>query len=686
MKDRKILLSKKGDIEMRKIFLPTLKKIEIINFSLYRTDITYEFIEGVNLIIGGNGVGKTTFVNLIKYGLLGLYKKGLDTKTYMEERRDKRTPFVKPNDYFKNRMSEDYEKRNDARVVLSFYINDTYFRVTRGLYDVGIFEVFVSENGQGYFLDGLVIRQDKYDRLEPDERRKYLQYNYEELVAERANFGSFDDMIFFVNDILYFDEDRETILWNTSIQGDLSSKYLNDLELDEEYQESKRKSKYHDSIARHKSEDIRAIKRITDSVDIDKESTKDIEVVKKISQIRKDIDRISKKLENLQKSRKLSEGKIKVLSGNKVNRGKELKDIEDKMGQIELRVYQDIWKRLNPDYQLFLENIKSLCMCPLCNNELDTNFQKTLISKDSNCILCNNQIKIIEEDNSELKDLKLFHEQKLRELRTIESELFNEENNLEHCDKDYNKIKRDLFEKQRNLRDLEHSIIENNEENKDNLESITYRTMLNELERLEEDKKENQELSKKYSEVSKSILRELEENLKNVTKDLSSIFTDFAEDFLGFESKLTYDDLYNEGVKRFIPFIKGKERMDPEELSESQRFFIDQAFRMSLLSFFYTTPAFFICETPDSSLDISYEANAAEIYLKYLNKPNSLIITSNLNNSEFLENIITGSNKINYINLLEYGKPSIIQVKNSKLNEISKEIEESIHDKQKKNT
>ena len=54
-------------MEDHKVYLPILKKIRIINYSLYREDIDYEFIEGLNLIVGGNGVGKTTFINILKW-------------------------------------------------------------------------------------------------------------------------------------------------------------------------------------------------------------------------------------------------------------------------------------------------------------------------------------------------------------------------------------------------------------------------------------------------------------------------------------------------------------------------------------------------------------------------------------------------------------------------------------------
>ena len=58
---------------MNSIYLPELIKIKISDFSLYKEDIEYNFVKGVNLIIGGNGVGKTTFINIIKYSLVGGY-------------------------------------------------------------------------------------------------------------------------------------------------------------------------------------------------------------------------------------------------------------------------------------------------------------------------------------------------------------------------------------------------------------------------------------------------------------------------------------------------------------------------------------------------------------------------------------------------------------------------------------
>ena len=72
----------------RTIYLPELQRIHIKNFTLYPNglDYTFDFIKGVNLVLGGNGMGKTTFVNLIKYAIIGNYKNRFDfRRTYLDK-------------------------------------------------------------------------------------------------------------------------------------------------------------------------------------------------------------------------------------------------------------------------------------------------------------------------------------------------------------------------------------------------------------------------------------------------------------------------------------------------------------------------------------------------------------------------------------------------------------------------
>ncbi|WP_391571346.1 AAA family ATPase [Cohnella sp.] len=663
---------------MNNIYLPDLKNIEIKNYSLYQKDIYHTFIHGVNLIIGGNGVGKTTFINLIRYGLIGLYKKDLDVRTYRGEKRLGRLQYSM--DYFRNRMLDEYEKNKEAEVTLTFKINTATFKVTRGLYDIVLKRVEVLEdNGCFTVLKGELLRQDRYERLTEDEKVNYLQNIYEQEVSTRANINDFNDLIFFVNQVLFFDEDRKTIVWEPIVQERLSSKYFNDPSLDEQFQEAKRQAKYHDSISRHKSEDMRAIGKIIKRIEGGPDDT-EIAALNEINLLKEKLQKAATKLNELQIERKKLENKISVFTNERVDLNRQVKEIENIIKDEEAKIYHEVWGTLNPHYNVFKKNITHLHSCPMCNQSLDENITSPHHSNDNECFLCHQDIRVEQEEPGHLKQ----HKEKLNYLlllvQSSEKEIFNLEGVLKNFDGEYNKYKNEVFKLQSKLRDLDFKLYSNEDKSK---ESLAYTAMMAELEQLEKEKQDNSDLSEIYNQKANNIIKQIENNLSNITKELSALFADFAGDFLGLDCKLTFDNLIKQDVKMYIPIINRKPRLDPLELSESQRFFSDQSFRMSLLSYFYTGASFFVCETPDSSLDLSYEANAAEIFLKYLYKPNALIVTSNLNNSEFIDSIIDKSKDISFLNLLDFGRMSQIQRNSTILLETSRRIEEKINAKEK---
>lgn len=665
---------------MNNIYLPTLKRIIVKNFTLYSQDIEYNFVNGVNLIIGGNGVGKTTFLNLIKYGIIGLYKKELDVKNYMGEKRLSRTSYSMG--YFKNRMKN---QLTDAEVILTFSINETEFTTVRGLNEIILKEVTVCSNDSNYKLDGKIIKQDKYDKLGEKEKQDYLQFKYEELVREKANLSSFNDLIFFVNDVLFFGEERKTILWDPDIQSLLSSKYFNNPDLDNQFQEYRRQEKYFNSLSRHKSEDIRAIRKILNKLKVTDSGNMEVNAIQELNKVKIKHDQLNNKLNKIQIERNELENKLKVFRANKTKINNQLQEIEKKLYITESNIYKEVWENLNPKYKLYVENIKSMHSCPMCNQVMEDREVKKVLLDDSKCFLCEQEIRTSIQEPEEITKLKSTNEIILKEIQSLEIQIYKEENNLEELDDEYRKIKQDLFNNRIKIRELEHNVLnKGNNSSQDDL--IAYNAMLNEIEELETEKSEYLNTSKENSEKANEIMNQIEGNLVAITKELSRIFSDFAQSFLKLKSYLTFDNLIKPNVKMYIPVIDNKVRVYPEELSESQRFFIDHSFRMSLLSFFYTKPSYFICETPDSSLDISYEENAANIFLKYLNYPNTLIITSNLNNSEFLERIIENAKTINSLNLLRIGNPSVIQANNDKLLSLSIKIEEHINEKKRKNS
>jgi hypothetical protein len=81
--------------------------------------------------------------------------------------------------------------------------------------------------------------------------------------------------------------------------------------------------------------------------------------------------------------------------------------------------------------------------------------------------------------------------------------------------------------------------------------------------------------------------------------------------------------------------MNGTLRSRSDEVSESQRFFIDIALRMALSEFMANGPATILIDTPEGSLDIAYEARAGAMFSKFA-EANKIIMTANIRSSQLV--------------------------------------------------
>lgn len=659
---------------MRKIYLPELISIHIKNFTLYPNglDYSFDFIKGVNLVLGGNGMGKTTFVNLIKYAILGNYKDRYDfRRTYLEKIIQRRQEI--PSSYFSNRMDANVITDGEEPFVeLFFKIHDTLFHVIRGLCEIKIISLEVD----GVEILGEQIVQTKYEKLPEEEKMSYLLYKYEKEVEKCANI-TFDDLIVFVNGVLFFGEDHKTIMWNSSlsdtsydVQDELFNKYFNDPQLDKERQKALRQARYFDSLSRHRSEDMRAIRKVLDKIDNAKNNNYSTEIPLRIIELKEKISSASEILMRMQQEQKERTVRIETLE-NEINlASSRVVEIEKRKAKWEDLRNSQIWETVHPSYYKFERNIRLNHVCPLCNKPNETLAAK-VVSNPDNCFVCDSPLEkhSADELTQQYKEIQSilnttynYINEKKREINSLEKEIIEYDSKFEA----QGAYIRSLNSALRELQYVNAQEFSRNGE---------IQPFLEEMERLQKEKNDYQqksiEESARATEISKKMEAEITENVLY----FSSIFSSYAEQFLGVECKLTYTKFDDDISMRFYPVIGGITRKNEEELSESQRFFIDHSFRMTILTFFYQRPTFYIVETPDSSLDISYEHNAAKVFLQFLEKPNSIIITSNLNNSTFLRHLIEHSEGyVDVVGLLDIAKQSMIQHSSEQLKGLYSEI------------
>lgn len=656
---------------LRNIFLPELISINIKNYTLYPNDLnyTFDFIKGFNLILGGNGMGKTTFVSLIKYALIGNYKKQYEySRTYKENKIEKRER--NPDDFFKNRIDNSIETNSEPSVTINFKINDTVFTIERGLVEIKITNLYID----GVLIEGLEILEYKYEALKnntksnTDQLSAYLPDIYEREFEKVAGI-SFDDLIFFINYILFFGEDHKTILWDEYVQKELFNTFFNSSELNIKRQEAEREAKYYDSRSRHKSEDKRAIRKVLDRVE-KKENNKEFSLDTLIK-LKAQIETINGEIIKFHSERKEVSSNISILQSKKNLLAQNLDEIESKKNSLINSLSFSEYKNQHRLYNTFLKNIQTNHICPMCNSQNEVLYKKTLNNQDK-CWVCDNHIINSTDVNNENKDLlKILNDEYLDKstlLKSIQTEIFSLERSNKALDNKFREL--DLEKRQALIKLRELEFENSQQENPSELQPF-----YDEIEKLTKEQEEFSLISEERKKEANKIAQLIENTVIKNVQNFSNKFSQYSEKFLGVVCTLTYEKLDNDELKKFYPIINGTVRKSEFELSESQRFFIDHAFRMSILSHFYTTPTFYIIETPDSSLDLSYEKNAADVFSSFLDKPYSLILTSNLNNSSFVNYILQNKeHKTAIVPLFEIAKKSIIQAQHDILNNLYNEL------------
>lgn len=660
----------------RQIYLPELVSINIKNYTLYPNglDYTYDFVKGINLILGGNGMGKTTFVNIIKFGLIGLYRKAKDlTRTYQGRAIVKRLLY--PSDYFSARKDDSVKAVGEATVTLHFLIKDAHFRVVRSL-DTGTL-LYVTINGTP--LVGEPLTEDRYERLENINLQKpYLLYAYETQIRAYSNL-TFDDLIFFVNEILFFGENHNTVLWNegidgrTDVQYELFTKYFSEPELNERRQEMSRQARYYDSLSRHKSEDMRVINNLLKKLkQSDGDGTSPQSATIDIIALKGEIEKLTEELSAIKSAQKKLDEDIANLQGE-INRDSlQASKLDDEKKQLEKEMNASLWETLHPMYDVFVKNIQLNHVCPICNQETDVLVDR-VNEATSKCFVCGSEIHLTSDEilTAKYKEVIATH-------KSLYQGIANKQRKIKAIEDSQHNLDRDFREKDLRRRSLQQQLREQEFKRAESAEPDKLQALDDEYNKYAKEKEELQKKSDEYKVQELQLTSRIaEEILSNVSR-FSSIFSSYAQQFLGVSCSLEYNS-YDDRPKRFYPVIDGKVRKQEESLSESQRFFIDHSFRMSILTFFYQSPSFYIVETPDSSLDLSYEQNAAGVFLQFLKKPNIVIVTSNLNNSSFISHLTKDESvQLSMVGLLDIAKQSAIQGSNERIKNIYNEIKNKI--------
>lgn len=628
---------------MNKFYLPHLEEIKVTDYELYKCPLEIKFNSKLNVIFGTNGTGKSTLLMLILFSIIGPYRGGIKTKTRNEQRKDNRPLYDE--DFFISRVIQ-YNK--EAKVTAQFIINHDKYKITHSLNDGSLEKVIIN----GEELSGKVVTyktyESKYSKVrekqgyDEEDLKGYLIYKYQEQIKNSTELpGGINTLISMLLDVMFFDEGRKFTFWNADLQETIIGKYIVDKDFYEEYCEKKLDTKALESKYKKASETANFMakfleKEKSESEILNNGVEKDLRI--KLINLDNDIQYDTNELNGLQQEyQRKNESVLQLM--------REIEKIKEKIQELAEVWYKNLFPSQYTKYyskfsKKMIENV-----CPICGQTHSFNI------KTEDCIFCQTKLQI--EESPDLVKLDI-------ERRNQQLTLTSKNRELEEARKTLAKLKQKISELK--------NIIEKKLSEKNQIEvslnpsnSVLEQNDAKRLEKARQDRDLALAAYNKSKEVENNMKKEVESKLVNNFRGFKNMFITYAKSFFGSKHELNLylpfinDETIDETMIRFS--LDGKERNESFMLSESQRIFTDLAFRFAILTSFHEK-SFFMCETPDSTLDLFHETNAVNTFKEYISMGNTLFLTANARKSNLVSELFNsyGEDERNVIDLTELSK------------------------------
>ena len=603
--------------------LPVLHRVGLTGFSLYteKPKVDLEISGGVTCLMGANGIGKTTFIAAVNFGLCGrLPEPGRVFRSSDEYFQDARS-FSES--FFDGRITD--LDRARAAIDLEFTIGSDCYHITRGAFETDELR-FATLNGTP--LD------------EPSEPSLAgLNDLYKANVASSVGVSTFEQFVFLQLFIFTFDERRNLTFWEDEVQRQmLMLSFGEDVQDVQGAENLLRSIERLDSRARNANYRANEIKkRFRDSAQILQNLDPD---TLDLRAEREELDRMFDDLTS-----KESEV-VAYLSDSKLR----ISDLRSKSLVLRDKIENVFAKRSarNPDLKIRPLVADSLAsgLCQLCGASGSTVISciNSRISL-TECPLCGSGLP--EEPVSE--DFQ-------NDLVQLDSEFANLGQEIEEETKRQHRIQAKVAEIQASIAEQRKRVLLFEQQHHHIAESIgttdvkeiqnlivSYKRVISDA---EQDKlnarRERDNLKSQLEHIQRRISLQYEQD----EQEFLHIFRSLAEAFIGLDLDVQFDAQGTE--MRLVLSMESKPRRKHHQLSESQRFFVDIALRMAITRFISARETgTFLIDTPEGSLDIAYESRAGKMFAQFIEGGYHLLMTANINTSQLLRKLARQCNSEN---------------------------------------
>lgn len=601
---------------------PMITRVHLNAFSLYSLEpnVSLSFGKGVTCLAGANGIGKSTLLATINFGLTGAVpspkRRLLSTGQYLKDAQEYTS------DYFEGRISE--EDWDVAAITLEFKIGKIEYSVQRALFaPAELLSLSITDGGKPRNIGAV---------LTPIQRDTAYRTN----LCSDIGMQSFEQFVFFQHFLLTFDEARHLLFWDEAAStqmlylcfgGDPSEA----AKADELNREMERAGSWGRNLQFQASNLAKRIAMLESSAGLN-ESSDGIEQATAIYQERiGSLEKASASVNDAEQ--RLAEAELRVAQAN--------------ASVSALRItYSDAFNNLLQDtsspgnHPLVQEALQGM-QCPICHTEgatIAANISDRL--RHRICPLCESPFEESQGINDGAKAA----------LAQIDERLSHARAALTDASASRARLADELKSKQRSLLDARTQVSQFEQSNDDLLEAIKSKVAaasgplqqnLAALQQARDQLLIQRDEAYAERDVFKEQLRILQTALQGryakAEREFVPAFRKLAETFLGIDLDVRLTSSQGTAMKLQIE-MRGKSRQQQHQLSESQRFFVDIALRMAIAEYAsaLASKASLFIDTPEGSLDISYEDRAGLMFAEFALAGHGLLMTANINTSKLL--------------------------------------------------
>lgn len=629
---------------MRKsIYLPVIDQIVITGYQTYTSAtnggvLHHDFVDGVNLVVGVNGLGKTTLLRLMHRVLAGPSE--LRSSDELGQGQRDIRPIARVGRLFADRVP-DGAKNASAKV--TFRIGSKAVEITRRLDTLKITELLV--NGR-QILSADVEVEDQYKNW----------------LISATGFTSFFDVLLSLQYLIFFFEDRRSIVWDPDAQDELTRLFLYSTVDAQAYRTSFNFSTQADSLARNYqnilNREQKALQKAAASLqDGTNNHAQDLRLHKSLTER---LTAAKSSLEDL-------ESQHRALVQQQLSHDSELLDLQEQIAVSRDGVLSELFPALEDYGAIVLSRMQTERLCIVCGSEDKAFIDVALetLTKDRQCPCCETPLQVPKVSVSPKGQA-----QAAAKLDTLHQKRLQLRKALDGIRLQIHAIHELVTAKGKEVAQIQLEY-----------EPVNLRVETAKAAQLTPDRQkrisslqEGMEAAQADREKHLTILRDISQRHEKETKRtidrIAKEFDEIISELLAEKCQLSAsiaEMRVGEGqsdlrvlAPRFIPMMTSATspqvplpRRSPDTVSESQRDLIDFAFRLAFLRVAAASqPVSILIDTPESSLDSVFIPKFAKLLIAEGSRPGKaarrFVVTANLTGSPMIAKLLnkTGTKKL----------------------------------------